>query len=344
VAAIDPVTGIALTRNPHWSAASDPIRTALPDRIEVRTGLTQLQRDQELLVGSADVDITSAGVDKQTEDRIRVNPDLAARADNPATGVVRMLALPTTSARFQTVRCRKAIALTIDRAAAVSAMGGAKHARPATGLWPSTMTQVPTSSGQVGAPAPDLVGAQRELSGCRTLEDHALTMAVPNTPAWLAIAQAVRTALANLGTIGVDVKITGLDPGTYYSVAVGSAKAITSAGYDLIGVAWSADFPAPSSYLPPLARSATVSGAASTNYAVLSSSALDGQLSAAISARDAGKAAAAWGTAATTVADTWAYLPLLEEKVLLLSGQRLRNVSVSPVYRGYDLAIVGVRG
>ncbi|MCU1617671.1 MAG: extracellular solute-binding protein family 5, partial [Frankiales bacterium] len=40
-----------LDRNPHWTKASDPVRTALPDHVLVRTGLTGVERDQALLAG-----------------------------------------------------------------------------------------------------------------------------------------------------------------------------------------------------------------------------------------------------------------------------------------------------
>jgi peptide/nickel transport system substrate-binding protein len=46
---------------------------------------------------------------------------------------------------------------------------------------------------------------------------------------------------------------------------------------------------------------------------------------------------------ATTARDTGAYVPLVESRVQLLSGQRLRNAVVMQPYTGYDLATAGVR-
>ena len=74
---VDPQTGIVLDRNPHWARATDPVRTALPDRVVVRTGLSGLERDQALLAGSADVDISGTGVQAATTaaaDRRRRSP------------------------------------------------------------------------------------------------------------------------------------------------------------------------------------------------------------------------------------------------------------------------------
>src|SRR5690606_6312786 len=125
-------------RNPHWDPATDEVRTALPDRVEVRTGLSALERDQAVLSGAADVDVTATGVHPETEVRIRSQPDLAARADNPTNGVVHMLALPTDQAPFDNPDCRKAVALAVDRPAVAEALGGADHAEPIAQLWPST--------------------------------------------------------------------------------------------------------------------------------------------------------------------------------------------------------------
>ncbi len=38
-----------------------------------------------------------------------------------------------------------------------------------------------------------------------------------------------------------------------------------------------------------------------------------------------------------------AYVPLLEDRVIVLAGERLRNAALHPAYGGYDLAVVGVR-
>jgi hypothetical protein len=36
------------------------------------------------------------------------------------------------------------------------------------------------------------------------------------------------------------------------------------------------------------------------------------------------------------------YAPLVEDRAMLLAGARLRNVYVQPVFRGYDVASLGV--
>src|SRR4051812_44407708 len=62
ISSVDRATGILLERNPQWDPATDDVRTALPDQVIVRTGLTGLERDQALLAGSADIDLSGTGV------------------------------------------------------------------------------------------------------------------------------------------------------------------------------------------------------------------------------------------------------------------------------------------
>ena len=70
ITSVDPATGILLDRNPQWDPATDDVRTALPDQVVVRTGLSGLERDQALLAGSADVDISGTGVQAATTARL----------------------------------------------------------------------------------------------------------------------------------------------------------------------------------------------------------------------------------------------------------------------------------
>src|SRR5215212_4640317 len=70
ITSVDPVTGILLERNTEWDPATDDVRTALPDRVVVRTGMSGLERDQAVLAGSADVDLSGTGVQPATTSRI----------------------------------------------------------------------------------------------------------------------------------------------------------------------------------------------------------------------------------------------------------------------------------
>src|SRR5690606_17369613 len=57
-----PGNGLVLVRNEEWDPDSDPIRTALPDRITVEEGVDQNEIDQRLVNGELDVDLAGTGL------------------------------------------------------------------------------------------------------------------------------------------------------------------------------------------------------------------------------------------------------------------------------------------
>ena len=126
ITSVDPATGILLDRNPQWDPTTDGVRTALPDQVIVRTGLSGVERDQALLAGSADLDITGTGVQAATTSRLAEDEDDAVRGrvDDVTTGALRMLALPTDVAPMDNADCRAAVAAVVDRKALQTTLGG----------------------------------------------------------------------------------------------------------------------------------------------------------------------------------------------------------------------------
>src|SRR4029453_17495099 len=97
--------------------STGPVRTALPDRVIVRAGLSGVERDQALLAGSADIDLSGTGVQAQTTARLAGDDAhaLRGRVDQLSSGSVRLLALPTDVAPMDNAECRAAVAAAIDR-------------------------------------------------------------------------------------------------------------------------------------------------------------------------------------------------------------------------------------
>ena len=136
IGTVDDVLGIVLERNPEWDRATDPVRTALPDRVELRTGLSGPERDQLVISGALDADLLPAGVQPETLARIDADPRLAVRADRRTSGTVRMIALPAGVAPMDDVHCRRAVALALDRTTLVNGLGGPEVLTESVSLWP----------------------------------------------------------------------------------------------------------------------------------------------------------------------------------------------------------------
>jgi len=337
MASIDPVTGIVLTRNPAWDPDSDEVRTARPDRVEVRTGLASFERDQRILGGSADLDL-GGGVAPESLDRVLGDPQIVRRTDQIATGALQLLAMPATVAPFDKPACRLAVAAALDVSAIQEALGGTAVAQPTGGLWPSTVDgSLPAAS---SAREVDVGEVRRQLSACEAPTGFSTIIAAPNQARSLAVAEVVR---GNLAAVGIEATVQGLDPATYYVSDIGSPASVAANGYGILLTRWSADFPDPASFLGPLVDGREITAAGNTNLAELNDPALNGLIDAAYAAPDAATALASWETVAQTVTGDGSYVPLVEERTVLLAGERLHNAVVHWAYGGYDLATLSVR-
>lgn len=335
ITSADPVAGIVLSRNPEWDPATDDVRTALPDQVVVRTGLSSVARDQALLAGSADLDLSGTGVQQATTSRLE-DEELAARIDDVTTGTVRLLALPTTVAPMDNASCRAAVVAAVDRSAVQQALSGAGNAVRTSVLWPRAVGGAPEESD----PHADPAAARAALAACGQPDGFSTVLAVPDVPSSVEVAE---TIAADLAEVQIDVEVRPLDPATYYATDVGNPEAVTAAGYGMVLATWTADFPTSASFLLPLVDGRSIRRVGNTNYAHLDDPTVNGLVDAARAANEPAAAADAWRQVGYAVQETSAYVPLVENRVQLLAGQRLRNGVVMQPYGGYDVATAGVR-
>ncbi|MBJ7450855.1 MAG: ABC transporter substrate-binding protein [Blastococcus sp.] len=337
ITSVDAAMGIQLDRNPEWDPATDDVRTALPDRVVVRTGLSGVERDQALLAGSADIDISGTGAQAPTSARLEGedSEDLRNRVDDVTTGALRLLALPTNVAPFDNGACRAAVAAAIDRRPVQEALGGAGNALRTARLWTRPLGGGPEDTD----PGPDLDAARGHLEECGRPEGFATVLAVPDGGAAVEVADEVAGQLAE---IGIEVEVRPLDAASFYATEVGDPRSVADNGYGLVLATSTPDFPTPGSLLAPLADSRGIRQVGNTNYARLDVKEIDALIDAARAAGAGDDAREAWAAVASSVQGTATYVPLAETRVQLIAGQRLRNGVVMRPYSGYDLATAGI--
>jgi peptide/nickel transport system substrate-binding protein len=328
------VTGIVLDRNPQWDPATDDVRTALPDQVVVRSGLSGVARDQALLAGSADADLSGTGVQVATTSRLD-DDALAGRIDDVTTGSLRLLALPTTVAPMDNPDCRAAVAAAVDRRAVQEALGGPGNVVRSSVLWPRSLAGGPDDPD----PDPDLAAARASLTACGKPDGFSTVLAVPDAPNTVKVANAIA---ADLAEVGIQAEVRPLDPTTYYASDVGKPANVTAQGYGIVLATWTADFPTAESFLVPLVDGRSIRAVGNINYARLDDPGVNGLVDAARAATDPAIALDAWRQVAQAVQGSAAYVPLAENRVQLLAGQRLRNGVVMQPYGGYDVATAGV--
>ncbi|MGY1632864.1 ABC transporter substrate-binding protein [Geodermatophilus sp. SYSU D01186] len=338
VTSVDAATGILLDRNPQWDAATDDVRSALPDRVLVRTGLTGVERDQALLAGSADVDVSGSGVQAATTARLAEGAGgdvpVGDRVDEVTSGVVRLLALPTNVAPMDNPECRAAVVAAVDRRAVQEQLGGSVNAARTSQLWPRALAGGPEEAD----PEPDPDAAREHLRACGQPDGFSTVLAVPDAATSVAVAEEVA---GQLGEVGIQVEVRPLAAPGFYATDVGNPDNVAANGFGIVLATWTADFPTPGSFLVPLVDGRSVSPVGNTNFARLDAVEVNTLVDQARTAGDGARDA--WREVATAAAGTGAYVPLAESRVQLLAGQRLRNGVVMAAYTGYDLATAGVR-
>src|SRR3954470_12923867 len=338
ITSVDPQFGIVLDRNKAWDPASDRVRTALPDQVVVRTGLSGVERDQALLAGSADVDISGTGVSAPTTARLDAGDEgpLTARVDDVTTGSVRMLALPTNVAPFDNADCRAAVAAAVDRRRLQDVLGGGSDVVRSARLWPRALPGGP----QDADPPADPDGARASLEKCGRPDGFATLLAVPDVPASV---DAAKSIAAQLAEVGIQAQLTPLDPTTFYATDVGRPDNVMAQQYGIVLATRTADFPTAGSFLVPLVDGRSIRRVGNTNYAHLADDQLNALVDTARQTADPAAAGKAWADVAAAAEDTSAYVPLAESRIQLIAGQRLRNGLVMQAYGSYDLATAGVR-
>jgi peptide/nickel transport system substrate-binding protein len=270
---------------------------------------------------------------------VLADPALTARTDDPSTGTVRFVAMPSAVGAVSNVHCRRAVQYALDKAAVKDALGGPYAASLATTLWPRALPGYPAT-----APYPvgvgnrgDLAAAERELGLCGKPGGFTTTLGTVNDGRGKVAADVVIRSLARVGIVATPKQYPR---GAFLASVAGSPSTVRADGLGLIVAEWAADFPSPYAFLDPLVDGRSVRTSANPNVAELSGD--EEAIDTATATLDPVQATASWRLVAATAMQTAGYVPLVEDRAVLIGSARLRNAYVQPAYRGYDLASLGV--
>src|SRR5215217_408679 len=121
----DPGRLIVLTRNPKWDPATDPLRKAWVDRIEVKSGVSIRSIQQAIEQEDADLSLDSH-VPQTRLATLRADPERSKRLSVNPTGNLLLLVLGTNpkAGAIADVRVRQAVNYAIDKVAYRDAVAG----------------------------------------------------------------------------------------------------------------------------------------------------------------------------------------------------------------------------
>ncbi|MCG0287641.1 ABC transporter substrate-binding protein [Streptomyces sp. PSAA01] len=340
----EPSTSLELVRNPEWKRSSDPIRTALPERITVNISSNEQTNTKALFAGDYDLDLESSGLTGASLAQATGSSDLSARLDSPSNGVLMFAALPRSVKPLDNVHCRKAVLYAADRENMRTAAGGPQTGDIAPHMLPPTIAGSDSSYDPYGTienkGKPDAEKAEAELKACGEPNGFRTTIAVRNNrPADLDVATSLQ---ASLRKVGITTEIDQVD-GSRFSETMGAPATVKKKGYGIVLYRWLADFPTGQSFLQPLADSRFLQPAGNLNIAELDDPTVDDLFDTAIAEQDPAKAGSDYAQINRRISDSAAYLPILFQKSVIWRGSRLTNVYASEPWEGrYDYVSLGV--
>ncbi|MFG2884382.1 ABC transporter substrate-binding protein [Streptomyces sp. NPDC048297] len=330
----------SLVRNPNWDPKSDPIRKALPDKINVKFKVNPVTVDNDLLADKITADITGAGVQPQTQPKI-LNGKYAPQTDNSYAGATGYMALNLHVAPFDNVHCRKAVQWALDKQSVIDAMGGSPKGDVATTLLPPSVNGY-TKFDSYATPGHkgDVAKAKDELKQCGKPSGFSTTLtARADRPAEVAAATAIQNSLK---AAGITVDIKQFPSGKYFSNFAGVPSYVHQHKLGMMMMAWGADWPTGYGFLDQIIDGSAIKPSGGNNLMELNDPKINKALSDAISNTDSAARTKAWGDIDKMVLDNASVVPLIYRKNLLIRPSSATNVTVTQAYLGmYDYTLLG---
>lgn len=334
-----------LVRNPQWDPSTDPIRKALPDRIELQLKQNADDIDNRLLSGALDADITGVGVQSATQPKVLGDPAKKKNADNPVQGFLRFMSINPNVKPFDNIHCRTAVEYATDKAAAQASYGGPIAGGDiATTMIPPTVNGYrkfdlyPSGADNHG----DIAKAKTELQACGQPNGFATKItARSDRPKEVAMAQAIQQGLAKAG---IKADIVTFPAGDYFNKYVGAPQYVHSHGTGLMLMAWAADWPTGYGFLDQIVDGSAIKPSGGNNLAEENNPAVNKALNDAIGNTDDAARTTAWGNIDEMVMKDAVEVPLIYAKAVLYRPSNISNVLITQGYGGmYDYLNMGAK-
>ncbi|WP_447040135.1 ABC transporter substrate-binding protein [Streptomyces sp. DSM 118878] len=333
---------IVLVRNDKWKKSSDPIRAALPDKIDVTISANLEENDKKLMAGDYDLDMNGTGMTQSG--RVTAVSDHRDSVDNMHTSFVRYVALIHTAEPFDDTHCRKAVFYATDFASLQQTRGGKVAAGDiANSTFPKAIpgySEYDPYGVLERKGKPDLAKAKDELKKCGKPSGFSTKLtARNNNPGEVDAAEALQEQLKKAG---INVEVDALDGADTASIT-GSPSVVKKRGYGMTMSGWGPDFPSGQGYAQPLFDSRFLNPTGNYNESQIKDKKVDGLFDKAIAETDPAKAGEIYKELDKKILDNADWMPFLYEKNITWRGPRLTNAYMSDGYNGrYDYVSLGV--
>jgi peptide/nickel transport system substrate-binding protein len=333
---------IVLVRNDKWKKSSDPIRAALPDKVDVTISANLEENDKKLMEGDYDLDMNGTGMTQSG--RVTAVQEHRDSVDNMHTSFVRYVALIHTAEPFDDAHCRKAVFYATDFASLQQTRGGKVAAGDiANSTFPKAIpgySEYDPYGVLERKGKPDLAKAKDELKKCGKPSGFSTKLtARNNNPGEVDTAEALQEQLKKAG---INVEVDALDGADTASIT-GSPSVVKKRGYGMTMSGWGPDFPSGQGYAQPLFDSRFLNPTGNYNESQIKDKKVDGLFDKAIAETDPAKAGEIYKELDKKILDNADWMPFLYEKNITWRGPRLTNAYMSDGYNGrYDYVSLGV--
>ncbi|WP_315130877.1 ABC transporter substrate-binding protein [uncultured Actinomyces sp.] len=318
---------VTLSRNEHWSAATDTVRLGLPDTVVFSLGQDEDTVSQRLIADSGE-DRHAFSAQLLTASKLaQVSADPSASARLATSDPGPLLYLAVNTERVTDPDVRRAIAYAVDKAAVQQALGGELGAGVAT----TYITPGIPGREEYDLYPRDTVRATSLLAGKQVPE---LVLLTQNNEARLAVAQAVQQALSE---VGLTVR---LDPQSSDAYSQRATQGDGSS-YDLAVVSWNPDYPSANANIQPLYASSEIGGGG-YNVSRYSDAEVDRLIAEATAEPDAVEAGRKWAALDRRIAQDVPAVPLVNRRNSFLRGSQVAGFFVNPFPAYPDYLVVGV--
>lgn len=331
--------GGTFVRNDQWSEATDTFRKAYPDKITWDESLTAETMYERLIANSGD-DQNAITFDPAPVTALP-NVDTGGKGRNSivASPYTRYLLPNFKSKVMSNAKAREALAMSTDRNAYVTAMGGSIVAKatnslinPALDAFPNT----PLPAGEKGDPA----------KAKALLQEAGMTLPVKITVAYRKsdTNDKVFAGLkAGWDAGGFDVQLEGFSSKYYATIQAPEA----AKKYDAMWAGWGADYPSASTVIPPLldSRINITSGGSGQDYGLFDSADFNAAIDATNKIVDMAAREKAWGELDKQLSGKYfAVIPLINDQFVFVRGGNVQGAFVNGTYTGYyDVATISVK-
>jgi peptide/nickel transport system substrate-binding protein len=333
--------GGTFVRNPHWDAASDPIRKARPAQIIYREGEPVETVVARIMTnaGSDSLALTADSAPPVLQNAIMSDPAIMARSSNPRAPFVDYL-LPNLSRPTMTrLIVRQALAVATNREAYVTALGGDTAAE-------ATYAMINKSLPAYRDFNPLNVPGRGDAARARTLlQASGLALPVKITVAYRkgsTLDNAMAALRQGWQEAGFSVTLQGIEKDYFTDIA----SVQNSRGYDVMWAVGSAQWPSGSSVIPSLfdSRLNLTAGSSGQDYGRFASPAFSAKIDAAAMIPDAVRREKAWGDLDEELAADVAAIALTDSKSVFVHGAAVRDyIDNQALFGTVDLATVSVR-